>query len=290
MRRSPRPRRRRPVARRTAGQTLLVLARSNRLLEHKPQLALLLTLEALRLLRDLGESDTNLVHQSGREVLNVTFSNLSGIGLYGHAGRVNHLAYAPDGRTLATASSDGTVRLWDVAAVPVTPPRVLRHDGPVRRLSFAPDGRTLAVAAASDEGEVWLWDLAAPDPAARPRVLRRAERVEQLAIAPDGRTLATGHVDGVVRLWDLTAPDPAAGPLVLKGSEGSIIQLAFAQGTVPGRALRRRRRRTLGPDDLRLRRRTSRAQARRADPFRRLHPTAGPWPPPPVAASYGYGT
>jgi WD40 repeat protein len=214
-------------------RTLLLLARSQKILDQKPQLALLLTLEALRLLRDLGEYDLDLANQSGREVLNLTFSNLSGVGLYGHAGRVNHLAYAPDGRTLATASSDGTVRLWDVAAVPVTPPRVLPHDGPARRLVFAPDGRTLAVVAASHKGEVWLWDLAASDPAARPRVLRRAERVEQLAIAPEGRRLATGHGDGTVRLWDLTAPDPAARPRVLKGAEGSIIQVAFApQGRV----------------------------------------------------------
>ena len=34
----------------------------------------------------------------------------------GHTKRVNALAFAPDGHTLATASRDGTVRLWDVAS------------------------------------------------------------------------------------------------------------------------------------------------------------------------------
>ena len=56
------------------------------------------------------------------------------------------MAYTPDASTLATASSDNTVRLWNVRDLarlrPFSPP--LRHNGQVFAVAFAPDGRTLA--------------------------------------------------------------------------------------------------------------------------------------------------
>ena len=60
-----------------------------------------------------------------------------------HDGEVNAVSFSPDGRTLATASSDTTARLWDAATgQPRGEP--LKHDGRINAMSFSPDGRTLA--------------------------------------------------------------------------------------------------------------------------------------------------
>jgi WD40 repeat protein len=92
--------------------------------------------------------------------------------LQGHASGVLDLSFAPDGRTLASASQDRTVKLWHLATGREL--RTLRgYDGVVRGLAFAPDGRALATGGFSDG--VRVWEAASFDEVAAAQAAQLAE-------------------------------------------------------------------------------------------------------------------
>jgi WD40 repeat protein/serine/threonine protein kinase len=121
--------------------------------------------------------------------------------LRGHSDAVHGVAYSPDGTRLASASADGTVKVWDA----ITGQELLTlrgHTGAVGAVAYSPDGKQLA--SASDK-TVRLWD------AATGQVIRtflgHAGGVSSVAFSPDGRRLISGGNDSHshVRVWDVTS-------------------------------------------------------------------------------------
>jgi WD40 repeat protein len=166
----------------------------------------------------------------------------------GHRARVNAVAFADNGRWLASGSADGTVRLWDASSEDVAQPAGA-HAGTVRHLALSPDGRW--VASAGDDPAIRVWDIASGEAVS---VLRgHTAAIKAIAFAPDG-AIAAASVDDVVRWWDRATGsitdvlDPAVdmdtafafGPggdlVVSRRVDGGVVQVWDPRtGTVLGR-------------------------------------------------------
>ena len=110
---------------------------------------------------------------------------------------------AVDGRRLATASEDGTGRIWGLPAggePPVDALLLTGHAGPVRAVAVTSDGRS--VVTAGDDATVRIWH--ADDGRADRTVTGHPGPVLAVAVSPAGDRLLTGSADGTARLFDLT--------------------------------------------------------------------------------------
>ncbi|HZW32039.1 MAG TPA: protein kinase, partial [Isosphaeraceae bacterium] len=129
-------------------------------------------------------------------------SRVQGQTLAGHTDFVRSMAYSPDGRRLASAGNDQTIKLWDPATGQVI--RSLTAGTYIRVVAFHPDGTRLASTGA--DRAVTLWDAATGQPI---RTLAgHAQLIYELAFSPDGKTLASLSMDGTIKLWDLAADAP----------------------------------------------------------------------------------
>jgi WD40 repeat protein len=114
--------------------------------------------------------------------------------LRGHSRPVVALAFDDSGRVLASASTDGTARIWDVGGQRLE--MQLRHPGPVVAVDMSPDGRFVVTGSFDKSARVWeaatgllLMQMATPSP------------VTSVDFGPDGRTIAVAGPDSAVRLY-----------------------------------------------------------------------------------------
>ena len=146
----------------------------------------------------------------------------------GPNGGVYGVAFSPSGTRLASADSDGTVRLWDlIADRPVGAPlHASGHDG-ARAVAFSRDGRLLA--SAGGDGTVRLWNPATGQPVGAPLQTGSgpAGGVYGVAFSPDGTRLASAGSDGTVRLWDPATRRPV-GALLHASARNGVSGVAFS--------------------------------------------------------------
>ena len=100
---------------------------------------------------------------------------------------------------VATASADGSVRLWDADTGQPNGNPLAGHTEAVFSVAFSPDGHRLATA--GEDGTVRLWDAVSGEPVADP-LTGHVRMVLGVVFSPDGRRLASRSADHTVRLWD----------------------------------------------------------------------------------------
>src|SRR3984957_20423773 len=132
------------------------------------------------------------------------------------------MAISRDGKTMAMATSSGTVQLWDVATRRPMGSAFTVSPEVIYSLAFSPDGRTLATG--SNDNTARLWDVATHHEIGSPLIT--SNWVFALAFSPDGKTLATGSVsDGTVRLWDVATSQQIGS--TLDTGLGNVGSMAF---------------------------------------------------------------
>src|SRR5262249_62317367 len=101
----------------------------------------------------------------------------------GHTALVYGVAFSPDGKILATAAFDNTIKLWDAATLKEM--RTLSgHTGPVYSVVFSPDGAQLA--SSSHDQTIRLWNVA--DGMMVKDMKGHGGIVDSIAFSPDGKT------------------------------------------------------------------------------------------------------
>jgi eukaryotic-like serine/threonine-protein kinase len=168
-----------------------------------------------------------------------------------HGTAIDTVVFSPDGRMLATAGTDHTLRLWDVAKGGLLSSPI-RHEKAIRAIAFSPDGRI--VATATDDGAMRRWDALSAAPAGNPSLHGGA--VTAVCFSPDGSRIATASQAVSTSLWETKTGCPLGEPgdldvkvlavafepdgrrLALAGDDGVVRFRETADGTLLGETLR----------------------------------------------------
>jgi hypothetical protein len=135
------------------------------------------------------------------------------------------VAWGPDGRHLAAAGVDKSIRVWEATAEGgKLVHSVFAHEGPVTRLAYAADGKTLY--SLSEDRSLKAWD--AGRMVERKLYPTQPETLLAFAVRPDHKQLALGRYDGVLALLDEATGKVQSEPLPVKPKPPQVTKVSPA--------------------------------------------------------------
>ncbi|PAX53600.1 WD40 domain-containing protein [Brunnivagina elsteri] len=140
--------------------------------------------------------------------------------LEGHTFSVSSVVYSPDGKTIASASSDNTIKLWNVA-IGKEISTLTGHENSVNSVVYSPDGKTIA--SASRDGTIKLWNVATGKEIST--LTGHKSWVNSVVYSPDGKTIASASRDGTIKLWNVATGREIS---TLTGHENSVNSVVYS--------------------------------------------------------------
>ena len=161
---------------------------------------------------------------SWKNIILVNYETGTRIGIFkGHMDRVTSVAFSPNGRLLASGSSDKSCQLWSVESQSSVGEPMTGHRTIVWSVSFSPDGRLLA--SGSSDKSCRLWSVESQSSIGEP-LIGHTDRVTSVSFSPDGCLLASGSLDQSCRLWSVKSGSPVGEPLT--GHNDRVMSVSFS--------------------------------------------------------------
>ncbi|GBO52900.1 high-affnity carbon uptake protein Hat/HatR [Pseudanabaena sp. lw0831] len=114
----------------------------------------------------------------------------------GHSTRINSIAFAPNGKMIASGSYDNTIKLWSIEEKELI--TFKGHTAGITSVAFSPDGKMLA--SGSNDNTIKLWSIEGKELIT---IKGHSNKVLSIAFSPNGKMIASSSHDNTIKLWDL---------------------------------------------------------------------------------------